>query len=166
MTISQQAAAIQQVLQQWAEPKGGVASVVFDTYDMWETASKSSQKPRLLICYSGEELRGDFSVASVLHRVDRKWQVAVTRGRGFTVNRGDTLIAPNQNAEPFYDSLEGVRDLIRSMTGISEENPLDYRSVTPMQSGDLIIDGYIVEFTTATDIPPILPTPPGGITNP
>lgn len=159
MTISEQASAIQQVLQSWANPKGGVASVAFNVSDMWESASKQSQVPRLIIAYAGEEIRGDFSVAAALYRVDRQWQVAVTRGRGFMVNRGDTLILTNQNAEPFYDSVEYVRDIIRCLTGISAEVPVDYKSVEPMQLGDLIMDGYIIHFSTANDLPAVQPEP-------
>ena len=159
MTISEQASAIQQVLQSWATPKGGVASVAFDVFDMWETASKQSQAPRILIAYAGEEIRGDFAVAAALHRVDRQWQIAVTRGRGFTIQRGDTLILPNQNAEPFYDSVEYVRDICRCLTGISEEVPVDFKSVEAMQMGDLIIDGYLIKFSTANDLPNAQPEP-------
>jgi hypothetical protein len=163
MTISAQASAIQQVLQSWAQPRAGVASVSFDVYDMWETASKQSQVPRILIAYAGEEIRGDFSVAAALHRVDRQWQVAVTRGRGFTIQRGDTLILTNQNAEPFYDSVEYVRDICRCLTGLSEELPIDFKSVEPMQMGDLIIDGYLIKFSTANDLPNVEALPAGWV---
>jgi hypothetical protein len=160
MTISEEASEIQQVLQSWAAPKGGVASVVANTYDMWETASKYSQVPRLLIAYAGEEIRGDFPVAAALHRVDRQWQVAITRGRGFMVQRGDTLILTNQNAEPFYDSVEYVRDICRCLVGISQETPVDYKSLEYMQShnGEMI-DGYLLSFSTANDIPNVQPEP-------
>ncbi len=158
--ISDQSNQIQVVLGTWATPRGGVASVVSNLREMWNQASQSSQKPRILICYNGESSRGDFSVANRNHRVDREWQIAVTRGRGFSANRGDSLSETVGNAEPFYDSVETIRDMFRTMIGISEEIPIDYRDIKPMQLGDLVIDGYVIKATTANDIPGIQRIPP------
>jgi hypothetical protein len=152
MTVTQQAKIIEKVLNDWAQNRGGVASVVANIRDMWETAYKASDKPRILICFAGEQVREAFRIAAYLARVDRQWQVAVTRGRGFNQNRGSSLVDTIQNAEPFYDSVETVRDMIRSITNVSVEDPLDYKGIRPMQSGNLVIDGYIIEFSTASDL--------------
>jgi hypothetical protein len=160
LKVSDQALIIQQVLQSWAEPKGGVAVVASNLRDFWKQAATSSQKPRILICYNGDNSRGDFAHANDWHRVDRQWIVAVTRGRGFTANRGDTLSTTVGNMEPFYDSVEAVRDQIRTILNISEELPtVDYKSTKAMQLGDLVVDGYTIEFSCANDIPMILTQP-------
>jgi len=93
-----------------------------------------------------------------LHREDRAWKIAVIRGRGFNANRGDSLSQQVGNAEPFLDSVEAVRDLFRSMPNISAEAPTpDYSGIIPMQLGSLVLDGFIIEATTANDIPsPVL----------
>ena len=109
---------------------------------------------------NGDSSRGSFEHANAWHRVDRQWIVAVTQGRGFTANRGDTLTSPVGNAGQFYDIVEGVRDQIRSILNISEELPtIDYKSTKPMQFGNLVVDGYQIEFSTANDIPMILTQP-------
>ncbi len=123
----------------------------------------SSQKPRVLICYVGEEIRGDFSVAAALHRVDREFVVAVTQGRGLTSERGDFLITNNQNSPPFYDTVEYVRDICRCLTGISEDLPVDYKSIEAMQLGEMVVDGYLVHFSVATDIPNVMALPAGWV---
>ena len=159
-TISQIAVVLQDALETWAQPRGGIAVVASNVRDMWETAFKASDKPRIFIVYAGETIRGDFPEAAALHRVDREWQVAITRGRGFTTPRGKMLTDTVQNAEPFYDSVETVRDIIRSIIGISEETPVDFKSIEPMNMGNKIIDGYLINFSTANDLPGLSSTPP------
>jgi hypothetical protein len=127
---------------------------------LWMQASMANDRPRILICYNGEKSRGEFSVAAANHRVDRQWIVAVTRGRGWNVKRGDSLYKTVGNADPFYDVIEEVRDLIRCMVGISEEFPVDYKGMSPMSSGNNALDSYAIEFSTANDEPAILLTNP------
>jgi hypothetical protein len=158
IAISDQANAIAAWLNQWAQPKGGTAAVVSNLRDLWNQASLSSQKPRILICFNGATARGDFAHIAPWHREDRHWLVAITRGRGFNANRGDSLTEQTGDAEPFYDSVETVRDLLRRMIGISEEILIDYRSIKPMQLGNLVVDGFTIELSTANDVPLITNT--------
>jgi hypothetical protein len=158
--VSDQANMIQGILDNWATVRGGSAVVASNLRDLWQQASIQSQSPRILICFNGARPRGSFAVANVLHREDRDWTVAVTRGRGFNANRGDSLSHTVGNVEPFYDSVEQIRDLCRSIADLSAEYPTpDYKGIKPMQMGNLVIDGYIIEFSTANDIPsPVLIT--------
>jgi hypothetical protein len=159
ITISDEATLIQTELQSWVASYGGTAEVVSNLRDMWNQASISSDTPRVLICYMGEVSRGSFSQISVWHRVDRSWTIAVTKGRGYYLNRGEGLFDPSSTETPLYDIIETVRDIVRSMTNISEETPSpDYRSIKPMQLGNLVVDGYTIEITTANDIPSNLTT--------
>lgn len=159
MDIANQSQAIQSALQTWADTYGGKAFVASDEGHMWKMAYATSQIPRIIICYNGESLRGDFSVAAAMGRVDRHWKVAITRGRGFNANRGDSLNTMAQNAQPMWAFVDQMRDVIRSIMGISVELPVDYTGITPMNLGELILDGYMVEFSTATDLPAILANP-------
>lgn len=154
--ISQQAKNLQAVLQQYAAQRGGMAVVASNLKELWEQASISNDQPRILICYDGEVARGDFASRSALNRVDRSWKVAVIRGRGFSSERGDSLIYGVVNAPPFYDVVEDVRDQIRSILNISEEFPVEFMAIRPLSQGTMILDAYTIEFTTANDIPAIL----------
>ena len=161
ITISEEATILKDALDAWAVSYGGSARVVSNLRDMWEQASTSSQTPNILICYNGEVSRGTFSQMATWHRVDRQWLVAVTRGRGYYAHRGDSLANSSTVEMPLYDVIESVRDLIRSCTNISEETPtVDYKSIKPMQLGNLVVDGYQIEFSTANDIPSNLNTQP------
>lgn len=154
ITVSQNAALIQTELQNWVASYGGTAEIVSNLRDMWNQASISSDTPRILICYNGEVARGSFGHISPWHRVDRSWTIAVTKGRGYYLNRGEGLYDASSAEMPLFDVVETVRDIVRFMTTISEENPTpDYRNIRPMQLGNLVVDGYIIEITTANDIP-------------
>jgi len=154
ITISDEANLIQTQLQLWVASYGGSAEIVSNLRDMWNQASINSDTPRILICYMGEVSRGSFSQISAWHRVDRNWTIAVTKGRGYYLNRGEGLFDSSSTETPLYDIIESVRDIVRGMTNISEETPSpDYRSIKPMQLGNLVVDGYTIEITTANDIP-------------
>jgi len=155
ISISQQAQNIVDVLRPYAETSGGVAEVVSNLRELWAQAAMSSDRARILVCYNGEQSRGDFSVANVNHRVDRQWIVAVTRGRGWNSKRGDSLYKTVGSTDPFYDVVEEVRELLRTITNISEEFPIDYKRISPMTSGNKALDSYGIEFSCASDIPTI-----------
>jgi hypothetical protein len=117
-----------------------------------------SQKPRLLIAYTGKQMRGSKYVSALLGRADRSFSVAVTRGRGFSANRGDSLVKTVGNVDPFLDQLEECESVIRNMAAgdpgnISAEYPINFKGSKAMQLGNLVIDGYMIEFTTANDEP-------------
>ncbi len=168
MSIISQANAMANKLLPWCQQESaGTAVVVSDLLHMWQQAFQSNGKLRVLICLFGEEARGDFPTAAATHRVDRHWVVAVTRGRGFVANRGDTLTDTTGNNKPLYQLTEQVRDIIRSMLDASVESPVDYRGFKPMTAptGELI-DGYLLEVVLVDDLPAIVSTPPNQIVIP
>ena len=155
ISISEQADQIRELLSPFAVKYGGSAEVVSNLKMMWTTVSMANDRPRIIIVYNGETIRGEFAAAAFNCRVDRQWIVAVTRGRGWNINRGDSLYKTAGNADPLYTVVETVRDLIRSMLGISEELPLDYKRISPMTSANENLDSYAIEFSTANDVPAI-----------
>jgi len=166
LPVSAQLSQLKQVLSDYAMKAGGTAVVVSNLQMLWEQSSMANDRPRILICWNGENRRGDFSVASVNHRVDRKFIVAVTRGKGWGSERGASVYKTVGDADPFADVVSEVRDLIRCMVGISGEFPIDYVGTSPMTSGNKSLDSYGIEFTTANDNPEILMTNPNAPTSP
>ena len=79
----------------------------------------------------------------------------MTRGRGWNSKRGDSLYKTVGSTDPFYDVVEEVRELLRTITNISEEFPIDYKRISPMTSGNKALDSYGIEFSCASDIPTI-----------
>lgn len=154
ITISQEARLLKDELDTYAQQYGGTAEVVSNLKDLWANVHINSQSPRILIVYAGEVARGSFSQIEPWHRVDREWHIAVTKGRGWYTQRGDHLFNHEQEEKPLYDVVEEIRDAVRWMTTISEENPgPDFRKIEPMSYGAMAVDGYLIKITTANDTP-------------
>lgn len=160
MTVSEQANALQNLLDTWASQMGGEAIIVPTLAKLWDPQFISQTKPRILIAYNGENIRSRYGVpdnaTAALGRVDRHWVVAVTRGRSWARRVGDGLSTTVQNAVPLYDVIEELRDLLRAMTQISDELPVDFEAIRPMpsmQTGQLYLDAFLVEFSTGVQLP-------------
>ena len=154
MTISAQLRSIQSDLGDVDSVGGGGVFIASDIVNMWEQAYNASNKLRVILCCTGEEIRGDFTIAAYCHRVDRQFVALVTRGRSFTPDRGAGLTETIQNAAPLFDMVEVVRDKIRSMLDNSEELPVDYKGFhsVPPETG-LVIDAYQINFSLVADLP-------------
>lgn len=163
-SISQTAITIRDWIKKQSSESGNNwdVGVVSNLRDMWRQAAINSDRLRILICFGGATSRGNFGDIGPWHREDREWLVAITHGRGFTADRGDTLTGSDNNQDSFYDDVEFVRDTCRRLLCISQEKPtIDYRGLTPMQLGNMVIDGYLLKFTVAADIPLITNQPQG-----
>lgn len=159
MCIADQLKFLQSVLGPWAVQNGGQAFVASDPSIMWEMAYSSSGQLRVIVCYMGEENRAEFQMGAILRRVDRSFEVLITRGRGFSYPRGNTLTDTVGNAVPMFTLVEEGRDLIRSILNLSVERPLDFRAVKHHAMEGLIMDAYSIEFSVADDLPLITDQP-------
>lgn len=156
---------IKSQLANWAQQDGGTAFIASDPSHMWKMAYAAADKPRVIICYMGEDVRGGFQTGAFTHRVDRKYNVVVTRGRGFNAERGDSLTQERGNARPLFNLFEEARDIIRSIVGLSQELPIDYLGAHNFSAGEIIMDAYVIDFSIAVDLPnlgdqPDNPAPP------
>lgn len=166
--IAQQGLAIQNVLAAWAAELGGIVIVASNIFNMWEQATVKSETPRAIIAFEGEDIRGPVGTSALLGRVDRSWVVAIMRGQGTSVNRGEQLTNNIGNAKPFYEILEVARDVLRTMrlepvqawpSGAYTEEPIDYKGIKPMlMTNGQILDGNTIHFTIGTQIPQITGT--------
>ncbi len=136
----------------WVQDNGGDCVIVSNLLDLWEASSQSSQKPLVFLCWAGEESWGAFETRAVTHRVKREWMVRVKQGRGYKSVRGDTVLQ-------FSTVVEHIRDMIRAMLGVSEDEGVDYTSTKLVRLGDQVMDCYDIVFSTQNDMPPILMSP-------
>lgn len=158
ITIANEAYLIKKQMEVYATPRGGTVKVLANMRHLWEEIFQLDERPRILICYTGESSRGEYAGGNrtATHRVDRSWQVVVMRGHGFKnlLPGGDV-----DGVEDFYDSVETVRDGCRVLLTISEEFPVNYKSIRPLPSAapsvtaNVFMDAFVIEFDTANDIP-------------
>lgn len=163
--ISEQAALIAKRLTDWANPKGGRVAVAANQAHLWEMTRdlQSDGEPLLVVICAGATLR--FPELPDSQREDRNWQVVMIKGRGFYTN--PMQIAPPGAGAPldaFTDSIEAIRDLVRTMLSISDEEEVPsvrYTGWTPLLSvmggtmADVFADGVVINFRTANDIPEV-----------
>ena len=159
-TISFQLNWIRDCLKNWAVTEGGTAEIAHDLSHMWRKAYDGSKAPKCIICCAGEDVRGPFETAAATSRVDRHFVILVTRGRGYSSVRGDTLTEQVGSARPFYELLEEARDIIRVLvfdTAVNEANPalcdpVDYRGIKPAVLDEETLDAYLIEFSVGTQL--------------
>lgn len=159
--VSEQLAMIGGVLQDNLKSEKAVVEACANQRRLWERIFSMSldDKPRVLIAWDGEVSRGAFGQRNTLNRVDRSWVVVVLGGRSFDQNPGAQVGA-------FVDFVEKVRQLCRAILGISEE-PVDFMSTKPLpgvaqpNAANTFLDGYVITFTTANDIPAVTALAPG-----
>lgn len=152
-------------LSEQTSASGATVDVLANQRHLWEVifAMTADSAPKILICFDGETSRGSFNLRNTLHRVDRQWVVVVMQGHGFDHGQNEPK---NGRATAFYDDCEAVRQLVRRLKSLSEEE-VDYVSMKPLPGvaqpnmANIFLDGYVLTFTTAQDIPAITTIAPG-----
>lgn len=166
VTTSEQATAIRDKIKEWADPRGGRCSIMQNQRHLWEELvdlpSAANLSPRVMVLCAGESLM--LPDQPDCHRVDRMWQVIVIRGHGFKDPMSGGVF------QPFYDSVETIRDIVRTMIGISDYEgvpSVQYKgtkplpSVLPTKEAGAFMDGVVIEFNTLNDIPMVVEDAPG-----
>lgn len=160
MNIADQAIQIRDTLKLKLDQITSAVQVAYDYQQLWEAAANMVDYSRVFIVYDGEDIRGDFGVAATLGRVDRSWTVAIFRGKNMTADRGLGLTDMTPGAggisstPPFYDTIDFIRDSVRSLQLPECESPVDYKSIKSAQAqvGDKLLSGYFIEFTVGTQL--------------
>jgi hypothetical protein len=160
VSIANAALIIKAAIDDWCGPKGASCKIIANVAHLWEELSVTKDKPRILICFTGEESRGESAMRGHLQRVDRQWQIVVIRGHGFK-NR---VAEAAGNADAFYTNLEEIRSVVRTILNISEEFPVEYIGMEPLpnlgpnQGANVFLDATSMRFTTANDLPRVTTT--------
>lgn len=168
-TARENALAIKAQMEVFANPRGGTVKIVENERHLWEEVMNNGivdENPRILILWTGEIARGEYAGGdrTNMHRVDRQWMVVIMRGHGFKNLSTESSGQPGTPGyiEAFSDSCETIRDGIRVLKGISEEFPVDYKSIRPLpnigpsQTANVFLDCKAIEFATAADIPAVI----------
>lgn len=148
---------------QFSQPRGGRTEPIESMPHLWERILECGDEPTVLVVPTGERLRGYRSLqeADRMGRVDRKWTVAIVRGRGFQ------MLVPNPEGalyggkEMLVASIEALRDCVRVLADISEEFPLHYEGWEPIPpiarpaNANIFVAGALLNFSAANDLPEV-----------
>ena len=141
----------------FAQPRGGEVKAMESMWHMWEYILSATDTPTVLVCCTGENPRGSFSEQDQWARVDRQWTIVVLYGHGFRNLLRDEKGVPARK-EVLTNCIEALRDAVRSMTGISEEYPVNYRgwknlpAMARPGTANVFVAGAELNFSTANDI--------------
>lgn len=161
VSIADAALIIKAQVDVWLADKGGTSKILEGIQHLWEEVSTVTDKPRILICCTGEESRGESGIRGHWQRVDRQWEVVIIRGHGFK-NR----VADGGGTMAFSTAWEQVRDEVRKILNIGEEwPPVEYLgsnpvpNLAPNQQANVFLSAQSLRFSTANDIPRLTPLP-------
>ena len=166
MKIADQLAGIRNVFDLWlqdSEHKGKVF-ICSDLYHLWGILFDNVETLKVLVMYNGETQRTTFPGGALTARVDRRFLVVISRGRGLSVvDRGLPLVASYQNARPLFDIVDEARDVCRGLIwdAAFTERPTDFDGIRPFntEGSGMIVDAYQIEFHVGTQLFMLDPQP-------
>lgn len=157
------------ILTDFCIQKGGAAIVAENMDEKLLTGFNNAVGPKCCIAYIGEEPYGSDDTQELTGRVIRHFDVLVTRGKIFSDPRNSALTSANGPSEAFYDQVEAIRDVIRTLIWPTPViyNPTIYKGIRPVDNGTYKIDSYIISFALIVqigriqvDAPEVSSTPP------
>jgi hypothetical protein len=144
-------------------PSGG-AFVVTDLVHLWQSVLQQTDALRIMVMYNGETARVNYPGGSITRRVDARFLVVVTRGRGYALNRGDTFTKTPGGQPPLASLMEDVRNicLAQLFDPQTTERPPDYEGIIPFDTSaaGTVVDAMQIEFTVGNQLPIATSTPP------
>lgn len=152
MTIAEQLKFIKEKLKPWTDEVKGRVEIAADPVHVLGLLATSPGSPRVVILFDGEEKRGEYEE---LGRVDRKFLVIVSRGRGFKLEPGDALTDGAAGGRPLFQLVEEGREMVRAIVFDREttEGIPNYTATRRLQLEEQTVDAYQIEFSIGTQLP-------------
>lgn len=152
MTISEQLTFIAEQLKPWANDTKTRVEIAADPVHLLGLLATSPGAARVVVMFDAEEKRGDYEE---LGRVDRKFLVVVSRGRGFALEPEQSLVEGVAGGRPLYRLVEEAREMIRAMRFSPEttESLPNYLATRRLQVEEAAVDAYQIEFQIGVQLP-------------
>jgi hypothetical protein len=113
--IKEQCLAIQELLDPWIKQEGGIAFIASDFVHAWEILMDKPGAPRIAILFEDEKARVNFPGGDITGRVNRYFDVLISRGRSLSLDRSANLTTGVAGGRPLYDLAEEMRDKLRTV---------------------------------------------------
>ena len=143
---------MQAALADWHKTVGGSCKIANDEPHLFAILGENPGAPRSAILFDEENPRSG-ELNDVLGRVDRKFIIAISRGRGFNLNLGDSLTKGVAGGQPMFELVEQAREVIRSMRFGGDEEVPYYVGSKRLQFQGVTTDAYAIMISLAADIP-------------
>lgn len=152
MTITEQLEHTRDSLKPWSDEIKGRVEIAADAFHLLGILATSPGAPRVAVLFDGEEKFGDYEE---LGKVNRKFIIVVSRGRGFRLNPEDSLIKGVAGGRPLYQLVEQCREMIRSIVFDRETtNGIpDYLGTQRFNFESSAVDAYQINIQILTQLP-------------
>ncbi len=103
-----------------------------------------------------EERPRSRNFGDVAGKVDRKFWICLSRGRGFSAELGKSLTEGVAGGKPMFVLVEQAREQARGIRlddQTADDNRPVYQGIFPIEFEAATVDAYYVEITLAADIP-------------
>jgi hypothetical protein len=153
MTIEGQTKLLLKAVEPWAAANAGSVKVANDKPHLFQLLGASPGAPRAAIYFVEEKPRSK-KFNDLAGRVDRKFWVCISRGRGFNAELGRSLTEGVAGGKPMFILVEEAREEVRGVRqpDIDEARPY-YKGTHPIELASATVDAYYVEVILAADIP-------------
>lgn len=153
MTIKEQMRLLERALEPWAAANAGSVKLANDKPHLFQLLGASPGAPRAAV-YLVEERARSRRFNDVAGRVDRKFWICISRGRGFNAELGKSLTEGVAGGKPMFVLVEEAREEVRGVRqeDIDETRPY-YKGTHPIDLKDATVDAYYIEVVLAADIP-------------
>jgi hypothetical protein len=152
MTIKEQVQVIYDALAAWHQVNGGAVKVANDESHLFTILGDAPGAPRTAILFDEETPRAEES-NDYSGRVDRKIIIAVSRGRGFNLNQGDSLMKGADGGKPMFELVEELREVLRALRFGDYEPIPRYLGSARLQFQGVTTDAYKITIGPAAQIP-------------
>lgn len=153
MTIAEQLRDVRAGLAEWAQTCGASVEIAADAVHLWHLLKGKPGAVRALLLFESEQKRGEYEETG---RVDRKFLLILSRGRGFTLDPADNLVEGSAGGLPMYDVIESARDAVRALNADPQdetgERLVNYQQTVRVDAGELRVDAYQIEFSLAAQM--------------
>ena len=154
MTIAEQTKLQLEALAPWAKSYAGQVKVANDKPHLFELLGAAPGAPRAAVYFVEEILRGNYT--DVTGKVDRRFWICISRGRGFNVHLGESLTKGVAGGAPMFVLCEEAREMVRGIR-LADQTDDDtrpvYKGIFPIEFEGATVDAYYIEVLLAADIP-------------
>lgn len=153
MTLTAQTNRLIEALTAWVAGKKGFVRLAGDEADLFTVLGAQPGALRVGVMFDSEEAVEDNDTGYTL----RRFVIAISRGKGFFLEDGTSLVAGNDET-PLFLLAEEVREVVRSLRfDLVEENAPEviprYLGTRRVQYAEHVVGAYAVEIGIHSHIP-------------
>ncbi len=155
MTIKEQVQAVVKELNSWARTNGGRAVMASGPVHVLELLREQPGGVTAAVLFDSEDPRGEMSETG---KVDRGFKLILSRGKGFRIESGESLVDGVAGGRPLFDLVEEAREIVRGIEftaegGDPEDQVVQYRGTSNFEVQGFVLDAYEVRFGAGAQLP-------------